>query len=133
MCTTAGLGRYAANVPISVLAAILLKSGLDVMDFGYLKRLPNLPATSVIVMVCTTVCRCPALVMQYAADDKSMQFEILGSAAALASCRMHYDLPQLIQGFGLANSRLPINGLTLHKLSTSWQLRLAVCLSLDAN
>ena len=38
-------------MPISVLAAILLKSGLDVMDFGYLKRLPNLPATSVIVMV----------------------------------------------------------------------------------
>ena len=46
-----GLGRYAANVPISVLAAILLKSGLDVMDFAYLRRLPNLPATSVIVMV----------------------------------------------------------------------------------
>ena len=40
-------------MPISVLAAILLKSGLDVMDFAYLRRLPNLPATSVIVMVQT--------------------------------------------------------------------------------
>ena len=41
-------------MPISVLAAILLKSGLDVMDFAYLRRLPNLPATSVIVMVRST-------------------------------------------------------------------------------
>ena len=34
-----------------MLAAILLKSGLDILDVGYLRRIPRLPTSSVVVMV----------------------------------------------------------------------------------
>ncbi|KAK9803052.1 hypothetical protein WJX73_002405 [Symbiochloris irregularis] len=45
-----GLGRFAQSIPLCVLAAILLKCGLDIIDVGYLRRVPRLPRSSVLVM-----------------------------------------------------------------------------------
>lgn len=46
-----GAGQYAEHIPIGVLAGILMKSGIDILDVTYLKRLPTLPVTSVFTMV----------------------------------------------------------------------------------
>jgi len=46
-----GFGSYAAWVPHAVLAGILLKLGMDIIDWQYLKRLRNAPKGEVAVMV----------------------------------------------------------------------------------
>jgi SulP family sulfate permease len=48
-----GLGRVVGLVPTPVLAAILMKVGWDIVDWGYLKRLRRLPREKAIVMLVT--------------------------------------------------------------------------------
>ncbi len=46
-----GAGGLAANIPKAVLAGILVKVGVDIIDWDYLKRIRTIPKTSVFVMV----------------------------------------------------------------------------------
>jgi SulP family sulfate permease len=46
-----GLGPLAAHVPNAVLAGILIKVGIDVIDWSYLKRSPRLPVSSTVCMI----------------------------------------------------------------------------------
>jgi SulP family sulfate permease len=48
-----GLGPVVALVPTGVLAAILMKVGWDIIDWGYLKRIRRLPTEKVAVMLIT--------------------------------------------------------------------------------
>lgn len=48
-----GLGPIVAFVPNAVLAAILIKVGWDIIDWGYLKRLRRAPTEKVVVMLVT--------------------------------------------------------------------------------
>jgi len=48
-----GLGSLAQYVPLSCLAAILIKSGLDVVDWALLRRLPGLPRAECLVLAVT--------------------------------------------------------------------------------
>ncbi|HNP35348.1 MAG TPA: SulP family inorganic anion transporter [Woeseiaceae bacterium] len=48
-----GLGSIVAFVPKAVLAAILIKVGWDIIDWGYLKRLRRAPTEKVVVMLVT--------------------------------------------------------------------------------
>lgn len=48
-----GLGPIVAFVPYAVLAAILIKVGWDIIDWGYLKRIRRAPTEKVVVMVVT--------------------------------------------------------------------------------
>jgi len=48
-----GLGSVVAYVPIAVLAAILIKVGWDIIDWGYLKRIRHVPREKVVVMLVT--------------------------------------------------------------------------------
>ena len=48
-----GLGRVVAYVPNAVLAAILMKVGWDIVDWGYLRRARHLPLEKVVVMLVT--------------------------------------------------------------------------------
>jgi len=48
-----GLGPVVAFVPTGVLAAILIKVGWDIIDWGYLKRLRRMPREKAIVMLVT--------------------------------------------------------------------------------
>jgi SulP family sulfate permease len=48
-----GLGGAVGLVPMPVLAAILMKVGWDIVDWGYLRRLSRLPREKVIVMLVT--------------------------------------------------------------------------------
>ena len=48
-----GLGSVVSLVPMAVLAAILVKVGWDIIDWGYLKRLGRLPREKVVVMLVT--------------------------------------------------------------------------------
>lgn len=50
-----GLGSIVAYVPIAVLAAILIKVGWDIIDWGYLKRIRRVPREKVVVMLVTLV------------------------------------------------------------------------------
>ncbi len=45
-----GLGRYAAFIPHAVLAGILIKVGIDIIDWDYLKRLRTAPRAGVAFM-----------------------------------------------------------------------------------
>ncbi|HSS64302.1 MAG TPA: SulP family inorganic anion transporter [Gammaproteobacteria bacterium] len=45
-----GLGRYAALIPHAVLAGILIKVGIDIIDWDYLKRLRTAPRAGVTFM-----------------------------------------------------------------------------------
>ncbi|MDA1117273.1 MAG: SulP family inorganic anion transporter [Proteobacteria bacterium] len=45
-----GLGAYASYIPHAVLAGILIKVGVDIIDWNYLKRVPSAPRAGVIVM-----------------------------------------------------------------------------------
>lgn len=51
LCVCLGLGRFAERVPLAVLGGILMKCGFDVIDFAYLRRLKQLPLSSIAVMV----------------------------------------------------------------------------------
>lgn len=46
-----GLGPLAAHVPHAVLAGILIKVGIDVIDWPYLRRSPRLPRSATVCMV----------------------------------------------------------------------------------
>jgi len=46
-----GLGPLAAKIPHAVLAGILIKVGIDIIDWGYLKRVPRAPKSGVIIML----------------------------------------------------------------------------------
>ncbi|SHI78988.1 sulfate permease, SulP family [Malonomonas rubra DSM 5091] len=46
-----GLGRYAALVPMAVLAAILIKVGLDIVDYRFLKILRKAPKHDLAIML----------------------------------------------------------------------------------
>jgi SulP family sulfate permease len=46
-----GAGTIAEQVPLAVLAAILLKVGIDIVDWRFLARLPRLPLTSAGLML----------------------------------------------------------------------------------
>ena len=48
-----GLGPVVANVPHAVLAAILMKVGWDIIDWGYLKRMRRAPREKFIIMLVT--------------------------------------------------------------------------------
>jgi SulP family sulfate permease len=48
-----GLGPVVAYVPHAVLAAILMKVGWDIIDWGYWKRLPRVPREKAVVMLVT--------------------------------------------------------------------------------
>lgn len=45
-----GLGAYAKWIPHAVLAGILLKVGIDIIDWDYLKRVPRAPRAGVVFM-----------------------------------------------------------------------------------
>ena len=46
-----GLGRYAALIPHAVLAGILIKVGIDIIDWEYLKRIRTAPRAGLIFML----------------------------------------------------------------------------------
>lgn len=46
-----GLGTYAATIPHAVLAGILLKVGIDIVDWPYLQKLKRAPRQGVLVMM----------------------------------------------------------------------------------
>lgn len=46
-----GLGRYASHIPLSVLAGILVKVGIDILDYRLLKIVTRIPRQDLIVMV----------------------------------------------------------------------------------
>jgi len=46
-----GLGPLAGRIPHAVLAGILFKVGIDIIDWGFLKRVPTAPRVSVFLML----------------------------------------------------------------------------------
>lgn len=46
-----GAGKYAAHVPLAVLAGILIKVGLDIIDWPFFRRLGKLPMNTVALMI----------------------------------------------------------------------------------
>ncbi|MCP4395427.1 MAG: SulP family inorganic anion transporter [Alphaproteobacteria bacterium] len=46
-----GLGVVVEKIPTAVLAGILIKVGLDVIDWGFIRRIPRAPFSGVLVMV----------------------------------------------------------------------------------
>ncbi|MBT3551072.1 MAG: SulP family inorganic anion transporter [Rhodospirillaceae bacterium] len=46
-----GLGPLASLIPHAVLAGILMKVGIDIIDWGYLKRAPRAPRAGVVIML----------------------------------------------------------------------------------
>lgn len=46
-----GLGPLAGLIPHAVLAGILFKVGIDIIDWGFLKRVPTAPRVSVVLML----------------------------------------------------------------------------------
>lgn len=53
LCLALGLGPVVAHVPHAVLAAILMKVGWDIIDWGYWKRLKHVPREKAVVMLVT--------------------------------------------------------------------------------
>jgi len=50
-----GLGRFAAYIPYSALAGVLIKVGIDVIDWPYLRRLHHAPLTGTLLMLVVLV------------------------------------------------------------------------------
>ena len=46
-----GLGRFASHIPHAVLAGILLKVGIDIIDWDYLRRVRHAPRAGVVFML----------------------------------------------------------------------------------
>ncbi|MCZ6589512.1 MAG: SulP family inorganic anion transporter [Alphaproteobacteria bacterium] len=46
-----GLGGFAERIPHAVLAGILIKVGLDIIDWGYLQRVRRAPGAGVVIML----------------------------------------------------------------------------------
>ena len=51
LAVVVGLGPLAAHIPHAVLAGILIKVGIDIVDWGYLKRVRRAPRAGVIIML----------------------------------------------------------------------------------
>ncbi len=45
-----GAGRYASHIPLAVLAGILIRVGINIIDWPFLVRLTKLPANTVVLM-----------------------------------------------------------------------------------
>ncbi|NQV55059.1 MAG: SulP family inorganic anion transporter, partial [Rhodospirillales bacterium] len=45
-----GLGPLASHIPHTVLAGILIKVGIDIIDWGYIRRAPRAPRSGVVIM-----------------------------------------------------------------------------------
>ncbi|MEE4240860.1 MAG: SulP family inorganic anion transporter [Desulfopila sp.] len=45
-----GLGRYASSIPLAVLAGILMKVGLDILDYRFLRLIKRVPRNDLIIM-----------------------------------------------------------------------------------
>jgi len=50
-----GLGRFAAYIPYSALAGVLIKVGIDVIDWPYLRRLHHAPLSGTLLMLVVLV------------------------------------------------------------------------------
>ncbi len=50
-----GAGPLASNIPMAVLAGILIKVGLDIIDWDYLKQLPAAPNAGIVIMAVVLV------------------------------------------------------------------------------
>lgn len=50
-----GLGQYAATIPLAVLAAILIKVGLDIVDYRFLKIIKKAPKHDLAIMLTVLV------------------------------------------------------------------------------
>lgn len=50
-----GAGQYAAHIPLAVLAGILLRVGINIIDWPMLMRLTKLPANTVVLMIMVLV------------------------------------------------------------------------------
>jgi len=50
-----GLGTLAEHIPYAILAGILIKVGIDIIDWNYLKRAPYAPRSGVFIMLVTLV------------------------------------------------------------------------------
>ncbi|MBN1379201.1 MAG: SulP family inorganic anion transporter [Gammaproteobacteria bacterium] len=48
-----GFGDLAEHIPLAVLAGILLKVGIDIIDWRYLKRLTHAPRAGIVIMLIT--------------------------------------------------------------------------------
>ncbi len=48
-----GLGSFAEHIPHAVLAGILLKVGVDIVDWNYLRRIRSAPRSGVLIMLTT--------------------------------------------------------------------------------
>ncbi len=46
-----GAGPLASTIPMAVLAGILIKVGLDIIDWDYLKQLPHAPNSGIVIMM----------------------------------------------------------------------------------
>jgi SulP family sulfate permease len=53
LCVALGFAQVVSHVPHAVLAAILIKVGWDIMDWGYLRRIKSAPREKFIIMVIT--------------------------------------------------------------------------------
>lgn len=50
-----GLGPLASLIPHAVLAGIFMKVGIDIIDWGYLERVPRAPRAGVVIMLVVLV------------------------------------------------------------------------------
>lgn len=50
-----GFGDVAGHIPLAVLAGILLKVGINIIDWGYLKRIRHAPRAGMVIMATTLV------------------------------------------------------------------------------
>jgi len=50
-----GVGKVASYIPLAVLGGILLRVGIDIVDWRYIKRVPRAPRAGVIIMLVTLI------------------------------------------------------------------------------
>jgi len=51
LCVVMGLGPLASHIPHAVLAGILIKVGVDIIDWGYLRRVRRAPKAGLVLML----------------------------------------------------------------------------------
>lgn len=112
LAIVAGLGRYASLIPLATLGGLLLKSGWDVLDWPYIRRLPQLPNSSVGVMVLVLLLTvfvdlivavavgCAVMSVLYVKDTAAVQLShcsLLSSASDRSSAALRELSPQEAQ------------------------------------